>query len=209
MNKFAVALAALTAFSTPAWATVGDAVAGQAKATTCVACHGTDGNSPIDMYPKLAGQHEGYLFKQLKEMKLAAMTGGKEGRHDPVMSPMAMMLATDQDIADVAAFYASQIPSAGQAGERAAVSAGKKLYLGGDPQRQITACVACHGVNGNGMGLAGYPAVAGQHGSYIKAQLEKFRSGARHNDMNGMMSDVAKRLTDADIEHLAQYINAQ
>ncbi|WP_298440812.1 c-type cytochrome [uncultured Ferrimonas sp.] len=208
MKKFAVVLAAAAAFSTPTMA-AGDAAAGQAKAGTCVACHGADGNSPIDLYPKLAGQHEGYLLKQLKDLKQAAMTGGKEGRNDPVMSPMAMMLATEQDMADVAAYFASQKVSAGSAADAEVIAAGEKLYLGGDPERQITACVACHGVTGQGMEMAGYPALAGQHGGYIKGQLQKFRSGARNNDMNGMMSDISKRLSDDDIAALAQYLNAK
>ncbi|QIZ78280.1 c-type cytochrome [Ferrimonas lipolytica] len=208
MKKFAVVLAAVAAISTPALA-AGDAEAGKAKVATCTACHGADGNSPIDLYPKLAGQHEGYLLKQLIDLKKAATSGGKEGRNDPVMSPMAMMLATEQDMADVAAYYAGQLTSAGNSDDAELIAAGEKLYLGGDPERQVTACVACHGVTGQGMQLAGYPSLAGQHTSYLKAQLEKFRSGARNNDMNGMMSDISKRLSDDDINALSHYLNAQ
>ncbi|WP_035387196.1 c-type cytochrome [Ferrimonas senticii] len=208
MKKYAVVLAAMAAFSSPLLAQ-GDAAAGEAKAATCVACHGADGNSPIDIYPKLAGQHQAYLLKQLIELKQAAMTGGKQGRNDPVMSPMAMVLATEQDMADVAAFYASQTISAGNAAEPALIAKGKQLYLGGDAERKITACVACHGVNGEGMELAGYPVLAKQHSGYLKSQLEKFRSGVRNNDLNGMMGDVAKRLSDDDINALAAFMNAQ
>ncbi|GAA4878570.1 c-type cytochrome [Ferrimonas pelagia] len=207
MKKYAVALAILSTLSTAAFAE-GDPVAGQAKAATCLACHGMDGNSQIDLYPKIAGQHQDYLIKQITEFKLAGQTGGAEGRHDPVMSGMAMMLASEQDITDVAAFYASQTISPGKPASAEAQAQGQALYLGGDPKRQITACVACHGTDGSGMSLAGYPALASQHTGYLKAQMEKFRSGARHNDLNGMMSDVAAKLSDDDIAVLAEYISS-
>ncbi len=206
MKKFAVVFAVLSMFSTLAQAE-GNAEAGKAKAITCIACHGADGNSPIDMYPKIAGQHTGYLVKQLTEFRQAAQTGGQQGRMDPIMSGMAMALS-DEDIADVAAFFASQQISQGPAADAAVLEKGRQLYMGGDASRQITACVACHGVKGEGMSLAGYPAVADQHPAYLKAQLEKFRSGARNNDLNGMMGGVAKNLSDEDIAVLSQYLSA-
>ncbi|MBW3141375.1 c-type cytochrome [Ferrimonas balearica] len=206
MKKFAVVFAVLSMFSTLAQAE-GNPEAGKAKAVTCIACHGADGNSPIEMYPKIAGQHTGYLVKQLMEFRQAAKTGGQEGRNDPIMSGMAMALS-DEDIADVSAYFASQAISEGPAADAAVQEKGHQLYMGGDASRQITACVACHGVKGEGMGLAGYPALADQHPAYLKAQLEKFRSGDRNNDMNGMMAGVAKNLSDEDIAILAQYISA-
>ncbi len=140
----------------------GDAEAGKAKSAVCAACHGPDGNSMIDMNPKIAGQHEKYIVKQLTEFKLASQTGGEEGRNE----------------------------------------AGRALYQGGDESRGVTACIACHGPKGNGMGLAGFPDISGQHATYTAAQLKAFRSGQRHNDMNGMMRDIAMKLTDEDIEIL-------
>ncbi|USD37449.1 MULTISPECIES: cytochrome c [Ferrimonas] len=207
MKKLALTLSVLAVFSGTVQAQ-GDATKGQQVAsTTCIACHGMDGNSLISLYPKVAGQHQGYLVKQLQELKQAAMTGGKEGRHDPIMSGMAMTL-TEEQMADVAAFYASQTSTAGVSIDAQTASAGKKLYMAGDASRQITACAACHGPNGEGMNLAGYPSLAGQHPDYIKAQLEKFRSGVRHNDLNGMMSGVAKNLKDEDIALLSQYVSS-
>ncbi len=183
----------------------GDAEAGKTKAATCAACHGADGNSAIEMNPKLAGQHASYLEKQLKEFRLASKTGGSEGRNNAVMNGMAATLS-DQDIADISAFFASQKPTAGATPEDV-VEAGSALYLGGNEERGIAACVACHGPRGDGMGLAKFPDISGQHPAYIKAQLELFRSGQRNNDPNGMMRDIAKRLTDADIELLSQYLS--
>lgn len=206
MKKLAVAFTVLSMFTTFAQAE-GNAEAGKAKAATCIACHGMDGNSLVDMYPKIAGQHVGYMSKQLKEFRLSAQTGGKEGRHDPIMSGMAVALS-DQDIADLSAYFNSQKISEGKAVDPELFEKGKKLYMGGDLERQVTACVACHGANGEGMNLAGYPALASQHAVYLKGQLEKFRSGARNNDLNGMMSGVAEKLTDEDINILSQYIGS-
>ncbi|MEW9797870.1 c-type cytochrome [Alteromonas sp. CYL-A6] len=182
----------------------GDAEAGKAKSAVCAACHGADGNSVIAMNPKLAGQHEKYLVKQLREFKLASQTGGEEGRNNAVMNGMAAPLS-EQDMMDLAAYFSSQEQKPGETPEEY-VEAGRALYQGGDEERGITACIACHGPQGNGMGLAGFPDISGQHAEYTAAQLKNFRAGTRHNDMNGMMRDIAMKLTDEDIEILSNYI---
>ncbi|CSC55739.1 cytochrome c4 [Vibrio cholerae] len=201
MKKLALILSVLASCSV--WAQ-GSIEAGKAKSLTCAACHGADGNSPLTIYPKLAGQHEKYLEKQLKELKLGASSGGKQGRYDPVMSAMAMPLS-DEDIADLAAYYAS-MPISGNTTPEDVVAQGKVLYTAGDASRGLTACIACHGPRGNGTELSGFPKISGQHADYIKAQLEKFRSRTRANDMNEMMRDVAHKLTDADIDILSKYV---
>jgi len=183
---------------------MGDAEAGKNKSAACGACHGADGNSAIDMNPKLAGQHHNYIVKQLKEFALASQTGGAEGRNNAIMNGMSAALS-EQDMHDIAAYFSSQKASPGETpGD--AVEAGSKLYLGGDLERGITACIACHGPRGNGSSLSGFPDISGQHAAYNKAQLEAFRSGQRSNSLNGMMADIAKRLTDKDIEILAAYL---
>lgn len=182
----------------------GDAEAGKAKSVTCAACHGVDGNSNIDINPKIAGQHAKYLAKQLREFKLAGQTGGKEGRNNAVMIGMAMPLS-EQDMLDLAAYFASQEMSEGSTPEDV-VAQGEALYRGGDLARGITSCSACHGPRGNGSAQSGFPDISGQHPAYIKAQLEMFRSGDRNNDLNGMMRDIAVKLTDEDIEILSQYL---
>ena len=203
MKKLGLLFCITLGLSTTAMAS-GDPEAGKNKAVTCAACHGNDGNSMLDIYPKIAGQHSAYLVKQLKEFRQAAQTGGAEGRNDPVMSAQAMALS-DQDILDLAAYFSDQKEKQGTTPEDV-VEAGAKLYRGGDTDRGITACIACHGPRGNGMGLANFPDISGQHAPYIKAQLEKFRSGDRANDLNGMMRDIAKRLTDEDIDILSKYM---
>ncbi|MFC3094200.1 cytochrome c4 [Alteromonas sediminis] len=182
----------------------GDPEAGKAASAVCAACHGTDGNSAIPMNPKIAGQHEKYILKQLQEFKLASQTGGEEGRNNAVMNGMAAPLS-DQQMRDLAAYYASQDAKGGSTPEQY-IAPGEALYRGGDEERGIAACVACHGPTGNGQSLSGFPDISGQHVEYTVTQLKAFRSGARHNDMNGMMRDIAMKLTDEDIEVLANYL---
>ncbi|WP_117235600.1 c-type cytochrome [Vibrio maerlii] len=201
MKKLALILSLLASCSV--WAQ-GNVEAGKAKSQTCVACHGADGNSLLTNYPKLAGQHAKYLEKQLKELKLAMETGGKQGRNEPVMGAMAMPLS-EEDMADLAAYYAS-LPISSNSTPENVVEAGKVLYTAGDAERGLTACIACHGPRGNGTELSGFPKISGQHADYIKLQLEKFRDGSRANDMNEMMRDVAKKLTDEDIDTLSKYV---
>jgi cytochrome c553 len=182
----------------------GNAENGKTKSITCSACHGVDGNSAIPMNPKLAGQHEKYLVKQLTEFKLASKTGGKDGRNNAIMNGMSAALS-EQDIRDLAAYYSSQEAVPGESTQDA-VEQGNKLYIGGDLKRGITACIACHGPKGNGTSLSGFPDISGQHSVYISSQLKSFRSGGRANSLNGMMADIAKRMTDDDIEVISNYV---
>lgn len=179
----------------PAAPVTAEVIAGRAKAATCTACHGADGNSPVAIYPKLAGQSADYLIKQLQEFKAGT-------RKDPVMGPMAAALS-EQDMLEIASYFATQkIAVADLAGS----DIGKKLYFGGNVKRKITACVACHGVNGKGMNKAGFPTIAGQNEAYLKTQLMKFKKGERNNDYNTMMQSVAAKLSDSDMDELAKYM---
>ncbi|MBV7316110.1 cytochrome c [Shewanella sp. NIFS-20-20] len=203
MKKLALALSVVATISSSAIAE-GNVEAGKAKSITCAACHGVDGNSMINMYPKIAQQHATYLQKQLQEFRTAAQTGGSNGRMDPIMSSMAAALS-DEDIMDLSAYYSSQAITPNDVAD--IPSLGETLYNGGDMSRGITACIACHGPEGQGMALAGFPSLAGQHANYIKIQLDKFHDGSRNNDMNGMMRDVAKKLSPQDIDALSVYIS--
>lgn len=205
MKKFTLVLSVLTLIHLPALANEkGDANAGKAKAVVCSACHGVDGNSMINIYPKIAGQHANYLEKQLKDFRAAAKSGGTNGRMDPVMSSMSVALS-DQDIADISAYYASQKQTDISVDNMPKL--GEKLYKAGDSAKGITACIACHGPQGKGMGMAGFPMVSGQHSAYTKSQLTKFHNGSRNNDMNSMMRDVSKKLSPKDIEALSVYLS--
>lgn len=175
----------------------GSADAGKAKSAVCAACHGVDGNSVNPEWPSLAGQHPGYLADQISAFK-----NGK--RENVLMSPQATALS-DQDSEDLAAYFSSQLLVAQEADE-AAVVRGQQIYRGGDPDRGITACIACHGPNGRGNPLAGYPAVAGQHAVYLANQLRLYASGERSSDPNQMMRSIARQMTEEDIKAVSSYI---
>ncbi|WP_213997646.1 c-type cytochrome [Arsukibacterium sp.] len=204
MKKLVLPLTLLIGLIGTAHAFDGDAEAGKEKSTTCVACHGTDGNSMVDIYPKIAGQHAEYLYKQLTDYKLGMTSGGKEGRNNAIMFGMVASLS-DQDMKDLAAYFASQPMKSGTTPEDV-ITKGQQLYRGGDQARGVAACIACHGPRGVGTSLAGFPKISSQHAAYLKATLLEFRDGTRANDMNGMMGDIARKLTDEDIEVLSQYL---
>lgn len=203
MKKIAVLFGLYVAVSGTALAN-GDVEAGQEKAQVCAACHGPQGNTAVDMYPKLAGQHASYIAKQLHDYKLAAETNGEQGRANAIMQGQVQGLS-DEDIADLSAYFAAQEPEVGTAPEDV-VARAEELYRGGDLERGIASCAACHGPRGDGMGLAKFPDISGNHATYMKQQLEMFRSGERANDPNGMMRDIAKKLTDEDIDLLSKYL---
>jgi cytochrome c553 len=197
----AAALAvALASVALPARA-AGDAAAGQARAVTCAACHGVDGNSLNPEWPSLAGQHESYVVKQLQAFKSGA-------RQNVLMSGQAMALS-DQDMADIAAWFAGQKPAAKTA-DPALVDVGQRLYRGGNKEAGVPACIACHGPDGLGNLTAAWPMVAGQQANYTAAQLAAYRSGERKTDGDTqIMRNVAARLTDDEIKAVASYIQGR
>jgi cytochrome c553 len=186
----------------------GDAEAGSAKAATCVACHGLNGNSTDpSLGPVIAGQNAAYAREQITRIR-----DGK--RIAPLMQPMVKDL-TDQDIADLAAFFSTQTP-AGLEADPSYWEAGQALYRNGDATRGIPACTACHGPVGRGIPAAGYPALQAQHSVYTLKQLDDYAGEARYaKDTNGrlqdtpnavMMRTIAKRLTPEDRRNLASYV---
>jgi cytochrome c553 len=176
----------------------GDPIAGKTKAESCAACHAADGNSVMPDWPKLAGQSARYI-----EQQLAAFKSGD--RKNDLMAPMAAALS-EQDMADLAAYFSSQKVAIGEA-EPALVEAGEALYRGGNSDRKIPACMACHGPTGSGNPAAGYPALQGQHTAYTITQLKAFRSGERQTDANAVMRDIADRMRDSDIETVSSYVS--
>jgi cytochrome c553 len=195
--QFAVGLSLL--ISIPALA-VGDAIAGQAKAAVCAACHGMDGNSVVPNWPKIAGQHSDYLERQLILIKSG-------DRPVPEMVGIAMGLS-EQDMADLAAYFSTQTISAGLTDETLRAS-GELLYRSGNTDTDVPACMACHGPAGEGNPLAGYPSVAGQHAVYSEKMLNGFRSGTTwgpDDSSSKIMTGVANRLTDAEIKAVASYM---
>lgn len=176
----------------------GNAEAGKTKSAVCAACHGVDGNSGANpVWPKLAGQHPNYIIQQLQDFK-----AGK--RIDTMMAPMAAPLS-EEDMADLAAYFNGQQRTIGEA-DANLVAEGEKLYRAGNAASGVSACSACHGPTGSGNPLSNFPSLSGQGAAYVVKALKDFRSGTRNNDAAGMMRDVASRLTDAEIDAVAQYV---
>jgi cytochrome c553 len=203
------ATVALTPAANTGPATAGDPKAGQTKAGACAACHGLDGNVADPQYPKLAGQHEQYIWRQLKLFKSAE-------RENPIMLGMAAPL-TEQDMRDIGAYFGTQKIIAGIADESTIVAGpnagkkfyqiGEKIYRGGN--NHVQACAACHGPAGAGIPGPTYPAIGGQHASYLSARLTAFRDGlvwGKDKNANVLMSQVAKNLSDEEIQGLATYL---
>jgi cytochrome c553 len=202
-----IATLAFIAFATPSAMARGNAEAGAAKAAVCTACHGANGNSVVAEWPSLAGQNVAYTTEQLKLFRAGH-------RNNMVMWPMAIAL-TDEDIADLAAYFAAQTP-AGLEADAASYKAGEALYRGGDRSRNIPSCTSCHGPAGLGNSGAAYPALRAQHATYTLKQLLEYASEQRYRDVNTgeptrsrnghMMTTIAKRLTEEDKRNLASYI---
>ena len=176
----------------------GTVEAGQAKAATCMACHGMDGNSVNPEWPALAGQHSSYIVKQLKHFKAGE-------RQNPLMSPMAMILA-DQDVEDLAAYYASQPRQPTGETEPSKLQLGQKIFRAGIASRGVPSCAGCHGPSGLGIPGAAFPRIGGQHAVYTALQLRNYKAGARATDPSSMMRSIASRLTDEEIDAVASYL---
>jgi cytochrome c553 len=177
----------------------GDAKAGEGKAAACGACHGMDGNSADKQYPKLAGQNEAFIARQLVLFKSAK-------RQNPIMQGFAAQLS-DQDMHDVGAYFATKASLPGVADEKL-LERGQALYRGGDATLGVPACMACHGPDGRGMAGAGYPQLAGQWADYVQAKLKDWKAGTTWGDDTNakIMPDIARRLGDQDIAALASYV---
>lgn len=197
MVRFTVTLLALMPLLVAA---AGDPDAGEQKSGICAACHGQDGNSMVPAWPKIAGQHEEYLARQTRMVR-------DQTREVPEMYPMVMNLS-DQDIADLAAYYATQTVSPGVADE-ALVELGRQIYHGGNSDTGVPACSACHGPAGNGIAGAHFPVLRGQHADYTTSRLNRYRDGEVNGDEDSfsrIMVGVAESMTDEEINAVSSYI---
>jgi len=194
----------------------GNLSAGKEKAAACVSCHGDNGNSLVSTFPKLAQQHSSYLIKQLQSFKDGT-------RKNPMMSSIAMGL-TDDDMVDIAAYYAEQEVSANQLpvlddedeGEKKAdsknniqtiIAQGSDLYRNGDLTREVSACIACHGPFGEGNKPAAFPLIKSQHADYLIKTLTDFKTDLRSNNPENMMHMIAKKMTDEEIKAVSYRIS--
>jgi cytochrome c553 len=197
----------------------GNSTAGKEKSSSCASCHGEDGNSMMPTFPKLAQQHASYITKQLQAFKSG-------DRKNEVMGPMAMAI-NDEDMSDIAAYYASQTISANpepslpppedtdepvdeqKAKEtmQGLLAVGSNLYRNGNIASEVSACIACHGPSGEGNKPAAFPALRSQHADYLIKTLAEFKSGTRSNNPENMMYMIAKKMSDEEIKAVSYYIS--
>jgi cytochrome c553 len=207
----AFALVSLSAANAAVNMPAGVLAAGKTASTVCAACHGADGNSASPTFPRLAGQNPKYIYKQLMDFKSGA-------RQNAIMAGQVANL-TEQQMANLAVYFASQ-KSAVTLADPVTVAAGEKLFRGGNSATGVVPCAGCHGPSGKGNPFAAFPKVGGQHPEYIKAQLMAFRAAGRDDltgtkRMNdgakagevGIMQMVASKLSDKDIENLANFMS--
>ncbi|WP_304526408.1 cytochrome c [Halomonas sp. I5-271120] len=177
----------------------GDPAAGREMAQSCAACHGAEGISVVGMFPNLAGQQASYLAKQIRDIR--------DGNR--VVAQMAGQVDnfSDQDAADVAAYFAGKTPNLGQVdAQPEVIDRGEQLYRAGDIAKGIPACTACHSPTGQGIGTAAYPALSGQKTDYIVSTLQAFAAGERANDPNAIMRTIAGKMSDDDMQAVSQYV---
>lgn len=213
-----LALTAITTFGSAAQAADasgvgvdGDPEAGKQLSQTCVGCHGTDGNSPQGMWPNLGGQHAGYLYQQLEHFKRGEL------RYNAQMAGMVGGLS-DQDMRDLAAYFAGQPHKVMGAGDEALVEQGRKIYIGGIAGKNVAACIACHGPRGRGNPAADYPRVGGQWAQYLLTQLQQFSAAhgyqpegqiaadMRASDPTSMMRSLSARMSEQEMRAVSEYM---
>jgi len=198
MKKIFVTCLAMAALAvTGSVNAAGNKDTGKTRSAACAGCHAADGNSTISANPKLAGQHASYLIKQMQNFK-------SKKRDNAIMFGMVAALS-DQDMADIAAFYSSNTVKTGQA-DKALYKKGEAIYRAGVASKGLSACVGCHAPDGSGIAAAKFPSLAGQHSDYVVAQLKAFSAGKRSNDAGKMMQNIAGKMNDADMKAVAAYI---
>lgn len=178
----------------------------QIAETVCAACHGADGNTSIAMYPRLSAQHAAYTVQQT----LAIKDGSRNTGAAVTMRPLVQDLS-EQDIANVAAYFATQLPKSGEVNPKENPELGARIFRGGLAAKGLPACMSCHGPNGAGIpgndtlkeGAVAYPRIAGQHKSYVVDQLNAYQSGRRNNSI---MKDIAARMTPEEMDAVGNFI---
>jgi len=188
----------------------GDAVLGKTKSELCQGCHGVDGMTVNPECPNLAGQKSGYIVKQVVDFQ-------KGNRHNDTMTAMAGLAGSYQDLKDIAAYYSSQKTMQGSRfmmgapTDKKKIAAGKKIFLNGNPRTGLYGCVNCHGKNGKGKSATNqiFPVIGGQTKDYLTKQLKDFRRADRTNDPANMMMDIAKKLSDEEIDFVTEYLGSR
>lgn len=199
-----VAIAALFSVAGGAQA-AGDPEAGYNASALCHGCHGEQGMAIAPNFPNLASQKPGYIVKQVEDFQ-------QQHRYNDTMSPMAFTIASKEDLYNIAAYFSSQKPMKAMipGSDEKLIKKGKVIFESGNPESGLYGCINCHGPKGRGKSATNqvFPIIGGQNKDYLIAQLQTFRSGERKNDPAGMMGDIAKRLSDAEIEAVSEYLSS-
>jgi len=179
----------------------GNASAGKAKSSTCAACHNTDGNSSNAEWPNLAGQHPEYTFEQLKLIQSG-------DRSAPLMVGQLDKMS-ETDLKNLAVYFAEQTPKLGAKLDKDLAELGESLYRGGNPEKGIPACAACHGASAKGVPMSDYPNIAGQQPKYLVKSLNDYASGKRTGTANQkVMKEIASLMNEEEIKAVSAYIRA-
>lgn len=207
MLMAAMLLTAATAQAADVMIESGDAAAGAAKSALCQGCHGGNGNSEDATFPRLAGQYAGYIAKQIHDFQHGIRANNE------TMAGMAATVASRQDAFDIGSYFQSQkmADKPLTAADPALAAEGERIFYNGIPERNLYACVNCHGDRGRGKGpsVSDFPVIGGQHRDYLIKELTDLRAGTRANDPAEMMRNIARKLNDGEIKELANYLSAQ
>jgi len=170
-------------------------------ATVCAACHGANGVSVSDAIPNLAAQRPAYIEAQLKAFKEGTRKHSSATGHTDIMNVIQL---SAQDMANVAAYFASQQEKPGASRNKDTIDLGRRIWRAGDASKGLPACASCHGATGAGMPVE-FPRLAGQHAEYLEAQLKAFAAGTRANDANKAMRTIAAKMTGQEMRAVADY----
>jgi len=178
----------------------GDTVSGKGSSELCQGCHGEDGNSIDPLIPKLSGQFDQYIAKQLRNYQAGIRT-------HQIMNAMAATIS-DEELADISSYFASN-PKMKGTPSATPNEVGKNLFLNGKISKMVVACVNCHGVNGKGLtpNTSMFPVIGGQHKGYLLKQLNDFKADNRFNSPNAIMNRIVRSLSDEELDALAEYVS--
>lgn len=197
-SRWMLAALAGLALAAPAWAQADLARGEKIVMGSCFLCHGENGESSSEVFPKLAGQHAQYIVKQLDNFK-----SGK--RKSTAMADMASRLSAE-DMAAVGAYFETKASPKEQVKDADLAGVGRYIFNSGNKYSGVPACAGCHGKEG--LGTASLPRLAGQYASYIETQLKLFNKRERTND-NAVMHSVVEKMSPLEIAAVAEYVSGR
>ena len=195
-RNWVLALVAVTAQS--AWAQADEARAKKIVGGVCFVCHGMEGESSSEVFPRLAGQHWEYIAKQLENFK-----SGK--RKSTAMNDMVAKLTPDEMVA-LGKFFEKQAVAVEPAKDKGLAAVGQYIYHQGNKFSGLAACASCHGAEAKG--TTALPRLAGQYADYIATQLQQFNKRERTND-NAVMHAIVSKMTPLEMVAVAEYLSGK